>query len=702
MVGSAGTTSTTGNDTFVGTAATTGGTLQASDGLNGGNGTDRFNLTIDTLAANSVPSATVTDIEVINVRNVSGNAQTIALSNYVRSTEIISDRSTSGMTVTGMVAGQALTINGDGSTTNSTMANTYGATVTTATMNITNGVTAGAITQTAAGLTTQTINSTGAANTVGAIALSGAATVTALTINAATALTTGNITNFGGTAATITVSGAATNATTNLGVTLGTIENTTVKTIDASGLTAGGISLTMNTNTALVLTGGQGNDRITTGAVLGATGSANAGAGTGDRLTVSADADITATVGLRYSNFEVVQLTAGRTIDMDHLATNNTITGLRLDGTATVTNINAATAANIQIIGSSTPSLGVKNATNVGQIDTVSITVSDETAGLTVFTLTTPVLTGVEKLNLIATDSITVSAMTSAASVDALTITGAGNISITTGAVATVLNSSVNGSGTTGTGTFVYTAAATTGGNGQAITGSLTKANTITGTANADIIIGGGVADSITNQTTAVTASSGDVITGGAGFDTFSLHGSIASAALTAAANTTARITDFTVGTTTTTTDFLSLSATFGNYSTAVAFNGTVAVAAAGATVIQSVQQSNGAAAITAGADLIKLTTAVAIVNGTTTLQTAFNTAIGTSSVTGLTATTSIYFTLYDSTNSRMVLGIADSTAAGGANTSIETGDTVVLVGTINMSSADYANFSNASLAIVA
>ena len=687
---------------FVGVASDNGATFQVFDTLTGTSATtDTLTLTLSGLAANSVPVATVTGVENINVRNASGNAQTIALNNFVGATNITSNRSINAMTVTGMTAGQSLTIQGDGSTINSTMANTYANSVTSATMNLVGGVTGGAITQTAAGLTTQIINSTLAANTVGAIALSGAATVTSLTINAATALTTGNITNFGGTAASITISGAATNSTTNLNtasVNLGVIENATVKTINASGLTAGGVNFAMSSNTGLVVTGGNGNDIIATGAALSSSGSANAGAGTADRLILSADANINTTaIGARYSNFEVVELTAGRTFDMDNLAANNTINGLRLAGSATVTNINAATASNITILANSTPSLGIKNATDVGQIDTVNITVSDEATAVAVITLTTPVLTGVEKLNLIATDSTTITAMTSAASVDALTITGAGNTNITTGAVATVLNSAVNASA--GTGTFTYTAAATTGVNGQAITGSATKVNNIVGTANADIILGGSAADAITNVTTGVTASAGDVITGGAGFDTFTLHGSIASAALTASANTTTRIVDFVVGTSTTTTDFLSLSATFGNYSTAVAFTSQVAAAAAGATVVQSVQQSNGAAAI-AGADMLKLTTGVAVVNGTTTLAEAFNSAIGTSTITGLDASTSIYFSMYDTTNSRMILGIANSTA--GVNTTVQTGDTVVLVGTLNMTAADYANFGNSSLAIVA
>lgn len=685
-----------GNDVFVGVSATANPTFQAFDTLTGGTGTDTLNLTVDTLAANSIQVATVSGIEIINVRNVSGAAQTIAMGNFAGATELVSDRSTSAMTVTGMTAGQALTIKGDGSALNSTMANTYATTVTSATLNVVGGVTGGNIAQTAAALTTQVINSTGAANTVGTIAMSGAATVTSLTINAATALTTGNITNFGGTAASITVSGAATSATTGVGVTLGAIENATVATVNASGLTAGGVSLTMSTNTSLVVTGGQGNDRITTGSVLN-TGSVNAGAGTADRLIIAADTDVaTLTLGNKYSGFEVVQLAAAGTQNMANLVTNNTITGLRLAGTATVTNINTATAANITVLANSTASLGVAGSTTPGQIDTVSLTVTDEAAAVSTITLTAPVLAGVEILNIVATDNTTVTSLANAAALTNLNVTGAGNVSITTGAVAPVTNESINASAATGT--FTFTAAASTGGNALSITGSSTGVNTITGTANGDIITGGSGNDTITNQTTLVTASASDVLTGGAGFDTFVLRGDTASGTVSTILATTSRIADFLVGSTTTATDVLTFTATAGDYAgAATGFAAGVAVAAAGATGIQSVTANAGAAAYVAGTDMIKLTTGGAT---TTTLQAAFNAAIGTATVTGLGAGTEIYFSMYDTTNLRMLVGLVD--AGNGTDTVIETGDVVTLIGSINMTAADYAAFANTNLAIIA
>jgi len=688
------TVGTAGNDTFSAVAATTSPTWNASDAINGGAGTDTLNLTIDTLGANSVSAGTTTNIEIINVRNVSGNAQTIVAGNFINETTVVSDRSTSGLTITGLTSGVSVGVNGDGVTTNSTLADSYASSVTAATLNVTNGVTAGAITQTAAGVTAQTINSTGAANTIGGMAIGGAAT--SLIINATTTLATGNITGFTGTAASITVNGAAANSSTNIGVNLGTIENTTVATINAAGLTAGGLQAILNTNTSLVVTGGQGNDRITTGSALG-TGSVNAGAGTADRLSIAADAHMASlAIGNKYSGFEIIELAAGAAQDMSFLATNNNVTGLRLLGSATVSNINAATTGNITVLASGTDTFGVVGATNPGQIDTVTLTVSDESSTVNTITLTTPTLSGIENLNLVATDNITIGSMANAATVSKLVVSGAGAVNITTGAVATVLNSTVDASALTGT--FTYTAAATTGANAQSITGSATKANTITGTGNGDIIVGGSAADTIANETTADASSGSDVLTGGGGFNTFILRGDTTSGTVSTILGTTSRVTDFKVGTTTTTTDFLSLDATVGNYTASGASTGFaagVATGAAGATAIQSVQQSNGATAYVAGTDLIKLTTAVTT---TGTLQAAFNAAIGTSTITAAGNDKSIFFTLYDSTNSRMLVGIVND--ASTTATVIESGDTVTLVGSLNMTAADYANFSANSLII--
>lgn len=589
-MGSAGTTSTAGNDTFIGDNATFG----ASDTLNGGAGTDTLNYT-DASTTGVNPLGIVTGVELINIRNVNGTPAVAAVSekatvtfadvtvtgtatstiviagvtatigagttvtitaaqiaaafatgavvtglaisgttftnytaaagnivgstvftstvagnvvnlttsgtvtvapaiavvegvpvsggvaipltvnaaNFTGATDFNSNLSTGAVTFTGLVAGQSVGKIGG----SADLSFTHGATVAAGVLNISAGSTAGAITQTGAGITSDTINSTGAANTVGAIVLSGTANA-ALTINATTALTTTGITGMVSAAntATITVSGVAANTSTSGAVNLGTLQ-TAIGTLNASGLTVGGVSAIMS-NGAIVVTGGTGNDFITSaGSTFLTTGTLNAGAGTGDRLTLTSDV-ATLAQGNKYLGFEVIGLAAGAAQDMDLLATNNTFTGMRVAaGTVAATNVNAATAANVLVLGNSTLTVGVKGALTPGQADTVNLTVSDGVAGLTVFTLTTPVLAGVENLGLIATDSITVSSLASATALTNLNVSGAGNVVVTTGTNTLQTNFALNAGTATGNLTFDATNSSV---NGFSVVGS-SGINTITG-----------------------------------------------------------------------------------------------------------------------------------------------------------------------------------------------------------------------------
>ena len=140
----------------------------------------------------------------------------------------------------------------------------------------------------------------------------------------------------------------------------------------------------------------------------------------------------------------------------------------------------------------------------------------------------------------------------------------------------------------------------------------------------------------------------------------------------------------------------LQFSATAANYTGGAANAGGIAgaVAAGTTTLIQTIATNSGTVGITTGAAMLKMTGAVV---ESASLQTMFNAAIGTSIVT-VAAGTESFFSFYDQTNSRMVVGQVDS----GANTQIETADVVTLIGTINMSAADYALFSVNNLGIIA
>ena len=105
-----------------------------------------------------------------------------------------------------------------------------------------------------------------------------------------------------------------------------------------------------------------------------------------------------------------------------------------------------------------------------------------------------------------------------------------------------------------------------------------------------------------------------------------------------------------------------------------------------------------GANAITTAAnELVKLTNGV-VTTGLS-LQTAFNTAIGTATVTGATTNKSYFFTMYDTTNAKMVIGIVQD---HNTTKTIESGDVVSLVGSVAMSAADYANIGTNHFSVVA
>jgi hypothetical protein len=414
---------------------------------------------------------------------------------------------------------------GDGVVNNGALDFGYASGATEAKLAIDGGTTAGNITHnTITGLTKFSITSTGAANTVGTINLkgSGTASVTELNINATTNLTTGNISNFAGTSAKINVTGTASK------VNIGTLENTTVKTLDASGF-AGGVTAVLNNNTGIVVKGGQGNDTFTTGEVITGTASVDAGAGTADRLIVANSAHITAAAGALYKGFEQLQVENGVSVDLDHLATNNSINAVIINqaaGDTGVTNMTATQAANVTVMGTGNGAItfGVKNASNAGQIDTLKITVDDGTATTQNVTLTTPVMTGVEKLELTAVENVTVTALTAATALDDVKVTGAGNVTVTTGAVNFAANTVFDFTGVTGTVTFNASAAqAGATATGLLIKGSSTKANTITDSQKADIVQGGSGDDTFT------FTGGADTITMGGGADTFNFNSVVGS-----------------------------------------------------------------------------------------------------------------------------------------------------------------------------
>lgn len=464
-------TGTSANDTF--NAADT--TLTVADSIDGAAGTDTLNFTNATTAGALLPGANIKNIEIVNVRavvNLGANAAESDLSTLAGLTTFNADRSTANVFTKNAGAGVQYGLIGDGATLFGTTEEFgYAASVTAAALNLQNGVKSAGATNVSifgAAVTSTVVNSTGAANTLGTGTLTTAATSKATTINATTNLTT-KLATTADTSLTITGAG-----TVDLS---GAALNNTLTTINASAQTAGGVKVVAGNSTALKFTGGAGADTLTLGAVVGTGAAVDAGAGT-DTLKVNDATYVTAATGGIIKNFEVVDIAAAITVDLDFLATNNPLTGLRVGAfTATASNINAATAANVTIYGNSTPTLNVKGATTPGQLDTVKIDVNDGAAAVNTITLTTPVLAAVETLQVVATDNVTITSLFSAQALTGITFSGAGAISLTTTAIA--LNPNVTVDASAATGNFTLDATGATG-NGYTIKGSA-GVNTLTG-----------------------------------------------------------------------------------------------------------------------------------------------------------------------------------------------------------------------------
>ena len=487
-------TLTTGIDNFAGTAAadtfgaslvfdaneavTTASTVSVPDTIVGGAGVDTLNMTISGAqdAAVTIPAAGISGVETFNVRNTVAQTATLDATNFAGLTAANADRSIGALTVTGMTAAASGGVTGDGVTTNGATSFGWGATVTSGAVNIANGATAGAVTTVGTLLATNTVNSTGAANTIGALTLGAA--VTTLNVNATTALTTGAVTNTTAAALTkinVTGAGAVNLSTTAL--------ESTVTTIDASGST-GGLTVALGSAATQKVTGSSGNDVITTGAVL-TTGSVDAGAGV-DVLDVGTNVSHVNTTSLaaKYTNFETVRIGAAA-LDMSLIGGINAV---QLTGAATLTNMTAAQAAAVTAranIGNA--SLALATATGTSDVLTITNGLGTTTAAAT--TIGTLVATGFETINLAANPgpsattganrTTTVTAITDT-SLTAVNLTGT---AFTFGDIASTKAVAWNASALTGNG------ASTPVGLTLTTTGAAFAGSSVTGSAVRDSVI---------------------------------------------------------------------------------------------------------------------------------------------------------------------------------------------------------------------
>jgi hypothetical protein len=470
----------------------------------------------------------ISEIEIITIRNSAATATVTEYAAGVGVTAVSSYLSTGDVTITNLAAGATVGYVGNENIVNGALSATYKTAATgAATLNISGGTTiaagtTGNVALIGAGTTSTVINSTGSANKIGTV--TNAATSKTLTINAAVGLETGNFAT--GVDTKLVITGAAATGVTqtaaNNGVTaavkLGAL-TAAVADIDASAMTAGGVSLALVAATTS-FKGGQGADVVTTVALTSTSASIiDAGTGT-DTLVLRDNADVaTEAKAGQYKGFENLD-TVTHAANMS-LIKNSTITGVMMGASsAAITNMTAAQANNVTIYANATtPSFGITDASNVGQIDTLKLTFSDGLAAKGTITMGAFTATGVEVINVVATDNVTMSSLANVASMTSMTVTGGGNLSITTAAHAAVANASIDATAVTGTVTLnAFSATA----NGMALKGSLTKANTLTGTTNADSISGGAANDTLKGLggDDIITTTGGvNTIHGGAGAD---------------------------------------------------------------------------------------------------------------------------------------------------------------------------------------
>ena len=346
--------------------------------------------------------------------------------------------------------------------------------------------------------TSATINSTGAANTLGTVNISGFAskrstyTATDLTIAASSDLTILGLTGFAADA-TVTITGAG-----KFDFGKGLMQSN-IDTIDASG-NSGGVHVQLDVETDTKFTGGSGNDKVTVAYVTyvaTSTAAINAGAGTDTLALTSRWPLSTAASGAKFTNFEILEVRVPNAIDLDNISG---IESLILDDAqlGKMTNVSATQAGDVTVqqsqVGNSVD-IGIKGATTGGQIDTPKspLMMARPLHAINFGNLTS---TGTENLELTAKDNIGILSLTNIKDVTSIKVSGAGTTFIQTDALAVVNNTKIDASAATGA--FSLDASDATG-NALAVTGgSGNDAISMAATDLGDVIVGGAGNDTIT------------------------------------------------------------------------------------------------------------------------------------------------------------------------------------------------------------
>lgn len=530
-------TGTVGTDLFTGTGANdtfnflvdgttpSNSTLTSVDKLVGGAGIDTLNINTVGGVADVLNAADVSAIETIAIRATTADKVSIlkAAPTAVTTISVSGTGYVNVGVVTGLAAGTKFALTGV--TGSGSYAASYAAAVTTADVSLSGGnVTSGSVRVNGTGLTSVTITGSNGVNSMsGANLANGIKTVT---IDAQSALTIGSI-NGVGAATTITVTGAGV-------ANIGSL-NANVSTVTATANT-GGLTATLGAVTQKV-TGSAGINTISTGIAL-TTGSVDAGAGTADTLIVTNSAALnTGALGLKYTNFEILQVNSGVAVDMDNIAGITAVRVADAAGATTVTNLTVGLAAAVTITSADANgviTLGVKGASTGGQVDTVKATLFNTVANAAVaVNLTGITLVGVEKLELTGNGTATATSGTitlttnNATSLDSIIVKSAGIAVVTIAAGHSATSLVVDGSGMTGRfGVDASLYNTSTGitiraGSGDNVLFGSKNGDTIVSGAGNDLITGDGGVGNGTTFTTLNTHVGADTITGGLGNDIF-------------------------------------------------------------------------------------------------------------------------------------------------------------------------------------
>ena len=494
-------------------------------------------------------------------------------------------------TITAAAATRALLVKASGTVTQGGLTD---AQATSATLTVSGAQTFGTLT--VAKATSVTVNANAAVTETIA-----AATATSLTLNG-TALNTLTVTGTNP-IATITVTGSG-------GVTANVAGLTALTTLDTSASTAAapasGVATGANTftiGTGVTVTGGAGQEVITVGATtksislgagndtanvsvtaLGTGGSISGGDGTDTLKLSNANAVTLSTAGATQTAFKAA-VTGFEILDITDLAASTIAVGGA--GTFTTVKYNSTASAVAQVLSGITSGYTI-DATFVGaftgSVTTNALTASadtinyimrgDLTGGTRAFgTLATP---GAETVNISTVDTNATPTATQAtmtltnANANTINISGnngvnlthtgtalfsfnasgvtRGGVTLTSGALSTdaIVVGSTSGGDTLNFAAAVAKTTMTATAGTNALTGSSTFANTITGGSGVDTIVGGSAADTINGGAGADTITGGlgaDTMTGGAGADIFAFatNGSVAGTSMDV-------ITDFNTG----------------------------------------------------------------------------------------------------------------------------------------------------------